>query len=148
MAGIVCGAPKTQAGPARAAAWCCPDCTVRGRPRRWARARRIKRDGAVRPRDRLSPESITRADGVKVFAAVDPLVAVKIRFTASRGKGRAGQSLVALRCSEARARVGHVAGIDALGDQMWPDETARVRGPRPDRRTGVDALVWRCHELE
>jgi len=61
---------------------------------------------------------------------------------ASRGKVARAEPVAALY---EQGRVGHVAGLDALEDQMCRMTARGFEGSgSPDR---VDALVWALHEL-
>ena len=117
------------------------DCTVQGAtPSGWARAAisAMTQYGA----DRLVAEVNQGGQMVaEVLRQVDPLVPVK-SVHASRGKVARAEPVAALY---EQGRVGHVAGLDALEDQMCR-MTARgfEGGGSPDR---VDALVWALHEL-
>lgn len=117
------------------------DCTVQGAtPSGWARAAisAMEQYGA----DRLIAEVNQGGQMVgEVLRGVDPLVPLT-SVHASRGKVARAEPVAALY---EQGRVGHVAGLDDLEDQMCR-MTARgyEGGGSPDR---VDALVWALHEL-
>ena len=117
------------------------DCTVQGAtPSGWARAAisAMEQFGA----DRLVAEVNQGGQMVgEVLRGIDPLVPLK-SVHASRGKVARAEPVAALY---EQGRVGHVAGLDKLEDQMCR-MTGRgyEGGGSPDR---VDALVWALHEL-
>jgi len=139
--GIVVVGAQTQGAPQNWRAVVLADCTVQGAtPSGWARAAisAMEHYGA----DRLVAE--TNQGGLmvgEVLRQIDPLVPIK-SVHASRGKVARAEPVAALY---EQGRVGHVAGLDALEDQMCR-MTARgfVGSGSPDR---VDALVWALHEL-
>ena len=139
--GIVVVGAQTQGPPQDWRAVVLADCTVQGAtPSGWARAAisAMEQYGA----DRLVAEVNQGGQMVaEVLRQVDPLVPVK-SVHASRGKVARAEPVAALY---EQGRVGHVAGLDALEDQMCR-MTARgyEGGGSPDR---VDALVWALHEL-
>ncbi len=139
--GIVVVGAQTQGPPQDWRAVVLADCTVQGAtPSAWARAAicAMEQFGA----DRLVAEVNQGGQMVgEVLRQVDPLVPVK-SVHASRGKVARAEPVAALY---EQGRVGHVAGLDALEDQMCR-MTARgyEGGGSPDR---VDALVWALHEL-
>ena len=139
--GIVVVGAQTQGPPQDWRAVVLADCTVQGAtPSGWARAAisAMAQYGA----DRLVAEVNQGGQMVaEVLRQVDPLVPVK-SVHASRGKVARAEPVAALY---EQGRVGHVAGLDALEDQMCR-MTARgyEGGGSPDR---VDALVWALHEL-
>jgi phage terminase large subunit-like protein len=78
---------------------------------------------------------------VEVLRGIDPLLPIKT-VHASKGKVARAEPVAALY---EQGRVGHVAGLDALEEQMCQMTTRGFQGARsPDR---VDALVWALHEL-
>jgi len=139
--GIVVVGAQTKGPPQDWRAVVLADCTVQGAtPSAWARAAisAMEQFGA----DRLVAEVNQGGQMVvEVLRQVDPLVPVK-SVHASRGKVARAEPVAALY---EQGRVGHVAGLDALEDQMCR-MTARgyEGGGSPDR---VDALVWALHEL-
>ncbi|WP_246455635.1 DNA-packaging protein [Sulfitobacter aestuariivivens] len=117
------------------------DCTVQGAtPHQWARAaiRAMEHYGG----DRLIAEVNQGGQMVaEVLRGVDPLVPIK-SVHASRGKVARAEPVAALY---EQGRVRHVAGLDALEDQMCRMTAQGFEGGgSPDR---VDALVWALHEL-
>jgi phage terminase large subunit-like protein len=77
----------------------------------------------------------------EVIRGVDPFVALK-SVHASKGKVARAEPVAALY---EQGRVGHVAGLDELEDQMCRMTAQGYEGGgSPDR---VDALVWALHEL-
>jgi phage terminase large subunit-like protein len=77
----------------------------------------------------------------EVLRQVDPLVPLK-SLHASRGKVARAEPVAALY---EQGRVGHVAGLQKLEDQMCRMTAQGFEGAgSPD---GVDALVWALHEL-
>lgn len=117
------------------------DCTVQGAtPSGWAKAAisAMEHYGA----DRLIAEVNQGGQMVgEVLRGVDPLVPLK-SVHASRGKVARAEPVAALY---EQGRVGHVAGLDDLEDQMCRMTAQGYEGGgSPDR---VDALVWALHEL-
>ena len=117
------------------------DCTVQGAtPSGWARAAisAMEQYGA----DRLIAEVNQGGQMVgEVLRQIDPMVPLK-SVHASRGKVARAEPVAALY---EQGRVGHVAGLDALEDQMCRMTATGYEGSgSPDR---VDALVWALHEL-
>lgn len=117
------------------------DCTVQGAtPSGWAKAAisAMEKFGA----DRLVAEVNQGGQMVgEVLRGVDPLVPLK-SVHASRGKVARAEPVAALY---EQGRVGHVAGLDLLEDQMCRMTSRGYEGGgSPDR---VDALVWALHEL-
>ncbi len=92
--------------------------------------------------DRLVAEVNQGGDLVQaVINQFDPLVPYKA-VRASRGKAARAEPVAALY---EQARVTHMAGLEALEDQMCEMTTQGFVGQgSPDR---VDALVWALHEL-
>jgi phage terminase large subunit-like protein len=139
--GIVVVGAQTQGPPQDWRAVVLADCTVQGAtPTGWARAAitAMERFGA----DKLVAEVNQGGQMVgEVIRGIDPLVPLK-SVHASRGKVARAEPVAALY---EQGRVQHVAGLDALEDQMCR-MTARGfdGGGSPDR---VDALVWALHEL-
>ncbi|SFE32258.1 Large terminase phage packaging protein [Sulfitobacter brevis] len=139
--GIVVVGAQTKGPPQNWRAVVLADCTVQGAtPSGWARAAiaAMEQFGA----DRLIAEVNQGGQMVgEVIRGIDPLVPLK-SVHASRGKVARAEPVAALY---EQGRVGHVAGMDALEDQMCR-MTARgyEGGGSPDR---VDALVWALHEL-
>ena len=77
----------------------------------------------------------------EVVRQVDPLVPYRA-VRASRGKVARAEPVAALY---EQGRVAHVAGLDALEEQMCQMTARGFEGQgSPDR---VDALVWALHEL-
>jgi len=139
--GIVVVGAQTQGPPQDWRAVVLADCTVQGAtPSGWARAAisAMVQYGA----DRLVAEVNQGGQMVvEVLRQVDPLVPVK-SVHASRGKVARAEPVAALY---EQGRVGHVAGLDALEDQMCRMTARGFEGTgSPDR---VDALVWALHEL-
>jgi phage terminase large subunit-like protein len=139
--GIVVVGAQTQGPPQDWRAVVLADCTVQGAtPSGWARAAisAMEQYGA----DRLVAEVNQGGQMVvEVLRQVDPLVPVK-SVHASRGKVARAEPVAALY---EQGRVGHVAGLDALEDQMCRMTARGFEGTgSPDR---VDALVWALHEL-
>ena len=139
--GIVVVGAQTQGPPQDWSAVVLADCTVQGAtPSGWARAAisAMEQFGA----DRLVAEVNQGGQMVaEVLRQVDPLVPVK-SVHASRGKVARAEPVAALY---EQGRVGHVAGLDALEDQMCRMTARGFEGTgSPDR---VDALVWALHEL-
>ena len=117
------------------------DCTVQGAtPSGWAKAaiQAMELHGA----DRLVAEVNQGGQMVgEVLRGIDPLVPLKA-VHASRGKVARAEPVAALY---EQGRVAHVAGLDALEDQMCRMTAQGFEGSgSPDR---VDALVWALHEL-
>ncbi len=139
--GIVVVGAQTKGPPQDWRAVVLADCTVQGAtPHGWARAAitAMEQFGA----DRLVAEVNQGGQMVgEVLRGVDPMVPLK-SVHASRGKVARAEPVAALY---EQGRVGHVAGLDELEDQMCR-MTARgfEGGGSPDR---VDALVWALHEL-
>ena len=139
--GIVVVGAQTQGPPQDWRAVVLADCTVQGAtPSGWARAAisAMAQYGA----DRLVAEVNQGGQMVaEVLRQVDPLVPVK-SVHASRGKVARAEPVAALY---EQGRVRHVAGLDALEDQMCRMTARGYEGTgSPDR---VDALVWALHEL-
>ncbi|SDP10032.1 Large terminase phage packaging protein [Sulfitobacter litoralis] len=139
--GIVVVGAQTQGPPQDWRAVVLADCTVQGAtPSAWARAAicAMEQFGA----DRLIAEINQGGQMVaEVLRQVDPMVPVK-SVHASRGKVARAEPVAALY---EQGRVGHVAGLDALEDQMCRMAARGYEGGgSPDR---VDALVWALHEL-
>ncbi len=139
--GIVVVGAQTDGPPQTWKAVVLADCTVKGAtPSQWARAAisAMERFGA----DRLVVE--TNQGGLmvgEVLRQIDPLVPLK-SVHASRGKVARAEPVAALY---EQGRVGHVAGLDMLEDQMCKMTARGFDGSgSPDR---VDALVWALHEL-
>ena len=117
------------------------DCTVQGAtPSGWAKAaiQAMEHFGA----DRLVAEVNQGGQMVgEVLRGIDPLVPLK-SVHASRGKVARAEPVAALY---EQGRVRHVAGLDALEDQMCRMTAQGYEGGgSPDR---VDALVWALHEI-
>ena len=139
--GIVVVGAQTKGPPQNWRAVVLADCTVQGAtPSGWARAAisAMEQHGA----DRLVVE--TNQGGLmvgEVLRQIDPLVPLK-SVHASRGKVARAEPVAALY---EQGRVAHVAGMDALEDQMCRMTARGYEGAgSPDR---VDALVWALHEL-
>ena len=117
------------------------DCTVQGAtPTGWARA-------AISAMEQFSADLLVAEVNQggqmvgEVIRGVDPLVALK-SVHASKGKVARAEPVAALY---EQGRVAHVAGLDALEDQMCRMTAQGYEGGgSPDR---VDALVWALHEL-
>ena len=139
--GIVVVGAQSNGPPQNWRAVVLADCTVQGAtPSGWARAAisAMEQYGA----DRLVAEVNQGGQMVvEVLRQVDPMVPVK-SVHASRGKVARAEPVAALY---EQGRVGHVAGLDALEDQMCRMTARGYEGSgSPDR---VDALVWALHEL-
>lgn len=139
--GIVVVGAQTKGPPQDWRAWVLADCTVAGAsPAEWARTAiaAMEQYGA----DRLVAEVNQGGQMVaEVIRQVDPLVPYKA-VHASRGKAARAEPVAALY---EQGRVAHVAGLDALEDQMCRMTARGFEGSgSPDR---VDALVWALHEL-
>ena len=139
--GIVVVGARTKGPVQDWRAYVLADCTVQGAtPSGWARAAisAMEQYGA----DRLIAEVNQGGQMVgEVLRGVDPLVPLK-SVHASRGKVARAEPVAALY---EQGRVGHVAGLDALEDQMCRMTAHGYEGGgSPDR---VDALVWALHEL-
>ncbi|MEM6303826.1 MAG: terminase family protein [Pseudomonadota bacterium] len=139
--GIVVVGAQTQGPPQDWRAVVLADCTVQGAsPGGWARAAidAMTQYGA----DRIVAEVNQGGQMVtEVLRGVDPLVPVKA-VHASRGKVARAEPVSALY---EQGRVRHVAGLDALEDQMCQMTEQGFEGSgSPDR---VDALVWALHAL-
>jgi len=138
--GIVAVGAVMQGAPQDWRAVVLEDGSVRGvSPVTWARRaiEVMERWGA----ERLVAEVNQGGDLVElVLRQVDPLVPVtKVR--AARGKAARAEPVAALY---EQGRVGHVAGLDALEDEMCRMTVQGFRGVgSPDR---VDALVWALSE--
>ncbi|WP_093914760.1 DNA-packaging protein [Sulfitobacter marinus] len=139
--GIVVVGAQTNGPPQNWRAVVLADCTVQGAtPSGWARAAisAMEQHGA----DRLVVE--TNQGGLmvgEVLRQIDPLVPLK-SVHASRGKVARAEPVAALY---EQGRVAHVAGMDALEDQMCRMTARGYEGSgSPDR---VDAMVWALHEL-
>ncbi|MBO9472014.1 DNA-packaging protein [Shimia sp. R10_1] len=122
-------------------AWVLDDVSVRAAsPDAWARVALTAMEswGA----DRLVAEVNQGGDLVQsVINQIDPLVPYKA-VRASRGKVARSEPVAALY---EQGRVMHMAGLEALEDQMCEMTTRGFVGQgSPDR---VDALVWALHEL-
>ncbi|MBK1636166.1 DNA-packaging protein [Rhodovulum adriaticum] len=139
--GIVVAGAVTQGPPGDWRAVVLEDASVTGAaPSVWAEAAiaAMERHGA----ERLVAEVNQGGDLVEsVIRQIDPLVPFRA-VRAARGKAARAEPIAALY---EQGRVGHVAGLDALEDQMCR-MTARGYEGRgsPDR---VDALVWALHDL-
>lgn len=139
--GIVVVGAQTKGQPQDWRAVVLADCTVAGAtPSGWARA-------AISAMEQFGCDKIfaeVNQGGqmvVEVLRGIDPLVPVKT-VHASRGKVARAEPVAALY---EQGRVGHVAGLEALEDQMCRMTMRGYEGGRsPDR---VDALVWALHEL-
>ena len=139
--GIVVVGGRTNGPPQDWRAVVLADCTVQGAtPNGWARAAldAMTQFGA----DRLVAEVNQGGAMVgEVLRQVDPLVPLKA-VHAARGKAARAEPVAALY---EQGRVAHVAGLDALEDQMCRMTVRGYEGSgSPDR---VDALVWALHEL-
>lgn len=139
--GIVVVGAQTEGSPQDWRAVVLADCTVQGAtPSGWARTAisAMEQYGA----DRLVAE--TNQGGLmvgEVLRQIDPLVPLR-SVHASRGKVARAEPVAALY---EQGRVGHVAGLDGLEDQMCRMTARGFEGAgSPDR---VDALVWALHEL-
>ena len=139
--GIVVVGAQTQGPPQDWRAVVLADCTIAGAtPSGWARAAisAMEQHGA----DKLIAEVNQGGQMVvEVLRGIDPLLPIKT-VHASKGKVARAEPVAALY---EQGRVGHVAGLDALEEQMCQMTTRGFQGARsPDR---VDALVWALHEL-
>ncbi|WP_259993534.1 DNA-packaging protein [Sulfitobacter sp. S190] len=139
--GIVVAGVVQQGPPQDWRAYVLGDATVQGMgPSGWARAAitAMEHYGA----DRLVAEVNQGGQLVEeVIRQIDPLVPYK-SVHASRGKVARAEPVAALY---EQGRVTHVAGLDALEDQMVRMTAQGYEGGgSPDR---VDALVWALHEL-
>lgn len=139
--GIVVAGIQMQGPPQDWRAYVLADCTLSAaRPTVWAQAAisAMERFGA----DRLVAEVNQGGQMVhEVIRQIDPLVPYKA-VHASRGKVARAEPVAALY---EQGRVKHVAGLDALEDQMTRMTSGGYEGSgSPDR---VDALVWALHEL-
>jgi len=139
--GIVVAGAQLQGPPQDWRAWVLADRTVQGAgPAGWARAAIAAMEdfGA----ERLVAEVNQGGQLVEeVLRQVDPLVPVRA-VRASRGKIARAEPVAALY---EQGRVRHLAGLDALEDQMGLMTARGFEGAgSPDR---VDALVWALHEL-
>ncbi|MGV6847171.1 MAG: DNA-packaging protein [Marinibacterium sp.] len=139
--GIVVAGAVTEGPPQDWRACVLADCTVEGAsPNGWARAALAAMDrfGA----DRLVAEVNQGGKLVEeVLRGIDPLVPVTT-VHATRGKVARAEPVAALY---EQGRVAHVAGLDALEEQMGQMTAQGFLGRgSPDR---VDALVWALHEL-
>jgi phage terminase large subunit-like protein len=139
--GIVVVGAVTKGPPQNWKAVVLGDCTIQGAtPSGWARAAidAMTQFGA----DRLVAE--VNQGGLmvsEVLRQVDPMVPLK-SVHASRGKVARAEPVAALY---EQGRVGHVAGLHGLEDQMRRMTAQGFEGSgSPDR---VDALVWALHEL-
>ena len=138
--GIIAVGAVMQGPPARWRAVVLEDGSVQGAsPTRWAeRAVALaERHGA----ERIVAEVNQGGDLVEaVIRQVDPLIAVS-KVRASRGKAARAEPVAALY---EQGRVRHVAGLEALEDEMCRMTVAGYQGAgSPDR---VDALVWALTE--
>ncbi len=139
--GIVVVGARTQGPVQEWRAVVLADCTVQGAtPSVWARAAisAMEHYGA----DRLVAEVNQGGQMVgEVLRGIDPLVPLK-SVHATRGKVARAEPVAALY---EQGRVGHMAGLDVLEDQMCRMTAQGYEGGgSPDR---VDALVWALHEL-
>ena len=139
--GIVVVGAQTQGLPQDWRAVVLADCTVAGAtPSGWARA-------AISAMERYQGDKLIAEVNqggqmvVEVLRGIDPLLPIKT-VHASKGKVARAEPVAALY---EQGRVRHVAGLEALEEQMCLMTTRGFQGPRsPDR---VDALVWALHEL-
>ncbi len=139
--GIVVVGARLQGVPEDWRACVLADRTVQGRgPAGWARA-------AIDAMDEFQAERLVAEVNQggqlveEVVRQVDPLVPFRA-VHASRGKVARAEPVAALY---EQGRVSHVAGLDALEEQMCQMTARGYEGQgSPDR---VDALVWALHEL-
>ncbi len=139
--GIVVVGAQLQGPPEDWRAYVLADCTVQGvGPAGWAQA-------AIDAMDEFGAERLVAEVNQggqlveEVVRQVNPLVPYR-GVRASRGKVARAEPVAALY---EQGRVSHVAGLDALEEQMCQMTTRGFEGQgSPDR---VDALVWALHEL-
>ncbi len=139
--GIVVVGARLQGVPEDWRACVLADRTVQGQgPAGWARA-------AIDAMDEFQAERLVAEVNQggqlveEVIRQVDPLVPFRA-VHASRGKVARAEPVAALY---EQGRVSHVAGLDALEEQMCQMTARGYEGQgSPDR---VDALVWALHEL-
>ncbi len=139
--GIVVVGARLQGVPEDWRACVLADRTVQGRgPAGWARA-------AIDAMDEFQAERLVAEVNQggqlveEVIRQVDPLVPFRA-VHASRGKVARAEPVAALY---EQGRVSHVAGLDALEEQMCQMTARGYEGQgSPDR---VDSLVWALHEL-
>ncbi len=139
--GIVVVGARLQGAPEDWRACVLADRTVQGQgPAGWARA-------AIDAMDEFQAERLVAEVNQggqlveEVVRQVDPLVPFRA-VHASRGKVARAEPVAALY---EQGRVSHVAGLDALEEQMCQMTARGYEGQgSPDR---VDALVWALHEL-
>lgn len=138
--GLVAVGVQMEGPPSNWRAVVLEDASVQGvSPATWARAAvdLADRHGA----ERIVAEVNQGGDLVEaVIRQVDPLAAIS-KVRASRGKAARAEPVAALY---EQGRVGHVAGLDCLEDQMCRMTVGGYVGRgSPDR---VDALVWALSE--
>ncbi len=139
--GIVVVGARLQGAPEDWRACVLADRTVQGQgPAGWARA-------AIDAMDEFQAERLVAEVNQggqlveEVVRQVDPLVPFRA-VHASRGKVARAEPVAALY---EQGRVSHVAGLDALEEQMCQMPARGYEGQgSPDR---VDALVWALHDL-
>lgn len=139
--GIVVAGAQLQGPPEEWRAYVLADRTVQGvGPAGWAQA-------AIDAMDEFGAERLVAEVNQggqlveEVVRQVDPLVPFRA-VRASRGKVARAEPVAALY---EQGRVFHVAGLDALEEQMCQMTARGFEGQgSPDR---VDALVWALHEL-
>ncbi len=139
--GIVVVGARVQGPPEEWRAFVLADRTVQGvGPAGWAQA-------AIDAMDEFGAERLVAEVNQggqlveEVVRQVDPLVSYRA-VRASRGKVARAEPVAALY---EQGRVAHVAGLDALEEQMCQMTARGFEGQgSPDR---VDALVWALHEL-
>ena len=139
--GIVVVGAQLQGPPENWRSYVLADRTVQGvGPAGWAQA-------AIDAMDEFGAERLVAEVNQggqlveEVVRQVDPLVPFRA-VRASRGKVARAEPVAALY---EQARVAHVAGLDALEEQMCHMTARGFEGQgSPDR---VDALVWALHEL-